>query len=164
MRSSRHWTIAPHGQGAFANAADHLVASGLDALGEFDLALARQQLDRAHLAEIHAHRVVGALGHLLARAGRELGRGGLTDLGAGLLRVVGLDHVDAHLGQHHHGILDLLGGHAVGGQRLVQLVVSDVAALLGRRQHPLDALVVASRSGLSAASSRDSSVSAAFEV
>jgi hypothetical protein len=32
----------------------------LDALGDLDLALARQELDRAHLAHVHAHRVGGA--------------------------------------------------------------------------------------------------------
>ena len=32
----------------------------LDALGDLDLAFARQQLDRAHLAHVHAHRVGGA--------------------------------------------------------------------------------------------------------
>ena len=47
-------------QRAFAQAADHHVAAGLDALGDRDLALARQQLDGAHLAQIHAHWVVGA--------------------------------------------------------------------------------------------------------
>ena len=35
----------------------HLVEAFLDALGDADLALARQQLDRAHLAHVHAHRV-----------------------------------------------------------------------------------------------------------
>ncbi len=49
-----------HGQRAFADAADHHFAAGLDALGDRDLAFARQQLDRAHFAQIHAHRIVGA--------------------------------------------------------------------------------------------------------
>src|SRR3546814_9766399 len=48
------------GQRALADAADHLLAAGLDALGDGDLALARQQFHRAHLAQVHAHRVVGA--------------------------------------------------------------------------------------------------------
>ena len=52
------------GQRAFAQARDHRLAAGLDALGDGDLALARQQLDRAHLAQIHAHRIVGAVGRL----------------------------------------------------------------------------------------------------
>ncbi len=49
-----------NGQRVLADAADHHLAAGLDALGDGDLALARQQLDRPHLAQIHAHRIVGA--------------------------------------------------------------------------------------------------------
>ena len=60
------------GQRALAQAGDHRLAAGLDALGDGDLALARQQLDRAHLAQIHAHGIVGALGGL----GACLGLGG----------------------------------------------------------------------------------------
>ncbi len=72
------------GQRAFAEARDHRLAAGLDALGDGDFALARQQLDRAHLAQIHAHGIVGALAGL-----------GFLDFGDGLLRdldqlVVGL--------------------------------------------------------------------------
>ena len=53
------------GQRAFAQAGDHRLAAGLDALGDGDFAFAREQLDRAHFAQIHAHRIVGALGRLL---------------------------------------------------------------------------------------------------
>ena len=52
------------GERAFAQARDHRLAAGLDPLGDGDFALARQELDRAHLAQIHAHRIVGALGRL----------------------------------------------------------------------------------------------------
>ena len=62
-----------HGQGALAERLEDHVAAGLDALGDLDLALAGQQLDRAHLAQIHAHRVVGAAEILVAdRLGRGL--------------------------------------------------------------------------------------------
>ena len=43
---------------------DHGLAAGLDALGDGDFALAREKLDRAHLAQIHAHGIVGAVGGL----------------------------------------------------------------------------------------------------
>ena len=78
--------------------------------------------------------IVGAA-ELLVLAGR-LGRhhGGLGGLrrggGRGLFLLLGLDHVDAGFRQHGHGVLDLLGGHFVGRQGGVQLVVGDVAALL----------------------------------
>ena len=73
------------GQRAFAQAGDHRLAAGLDALGDGDLALAREQLDRAHVAQVHAHGVVGALGGLGAglRDGRHAG--GRDDDGAARL-------------------------------------------------------------------------------
>ena len=37
----------------------HAPLALLDALGDLDLALAGEQRDRAHLAQVHAHRVVG---------------------------------------------------------------------------------------------------------
>ena len=130
------------GQRAFAQAADHGVAAGLDALGDGDLALAAEQLHRAHLAQVHAHRIVGAV--VGAFLGRGLGDGGLLahrDLAAlrrlGVL--FGLDDVDAHLAQHGEGVLDRLGGDLLGRQDLVQLVHGDVAAGLGLLDELLDA-------------------------
>ena len=55
------------GQRALAQSGDHGLAAGLDALGDGDFALARQQLDRAHLAQIHADGIIGAVGRLRAR-------------------------------------------------------------------------------------------------
>jgi hypothetical protein len=49
---------------------------------------------------------------------------------ASLLLLLSLDHVDAGFRQHGHGVLDLLGGHFVGRQGRIQLVIGDVAALL----------------------------------
>ena len=95
------------GQRAFAETCDHRLAAGLDAFRNRDFAFARQQFHRAHLAQIHADGIVGALAGL-----------GLLDFGDGLLRdldklvvgvVVGLflflvgvglfgfRHVDAHV-------------------------------------------------------------------
>ena len=47
-----------------------------------------------------------------------------------LFLLLGLDDVDAGFRQHRHRVLDLLGGHFVGRQGGVQLVIGDVAALL----------------------------------
>src|SRR5262245_50966727 len=76
------------GKRAFAQARDHRLAAGLDALGNRDFALARQQLDRAHLAQIHTHGIVGALGGLFLLGGRQRLRLGLDDFRAGVVIVV----------------------------------------------------------------------------
>ena len=148
--------VAPDDDGlererALAQARDHRLAAGLDALGDGDLALARQQLHRAHFAQIHAHGIVGALGRLL---GLGLGRDLLLDLDqlaafalgflVGLLalllafvgRLLGLDHVDAHLAEHGEDILDLLRIDLL--RQRVDLVMGDVAALLGGADELLD--------------------------
>ena len=77
------------GQRAFAQARDHRLAAGLDALGDGDFALARQQLDRAHLAQIHAHRIVGAVGRLLLGGRGGDGRAGLLGKLVGVFLGVG---------------------------------------------------------------------------
>ena len=110
------------GKRAFAETCDHRLAAGLNAFGDGDFALAGEQFHRTHLAQIHAHGVVGALGGVLARGlGRELGLD-LDQLAFALLLVVGLlaralifglgffglDHVDAHLAELRQDVLDLL--------------------------------------------------------
>ncbi len=136
-----------------SQAPDHRVAAGLDLLGDGDLALAGEEFDRAHLAQVHAHGVVGAVdGFLLGRCGRPwptiiervdlfLGRLGLL-----VLLVVGrflvLDDVDAHFGDRGHHVLDLLGRHLVLREGLVQFIVGDEAALLGAGEQFLDRRVV----------------------
>ena len=133
------------GQRALAQPADHHVAAGLDALGDGDLALARQQLDAAHLAQVHADRVVGAAeAFLVDVAGRPPRSSSSSSSsrpwrrGLGLLALLALDDLDAHLAEHRHDVLDLLGAVLVGRQHGVQLVEGDVAALLAPRDQPLD--------------------------
>ena len=135
---------------------DHRLAAGLDALGDRDLALAGEKLDRAHLAQVHAHRIVGAVGRLLGRSRGRRRRGSravstrsppsassssAASAAAGLLALfglLGLDDVDAHLRELAEHVLDLVRGELLGGQDLVQLVIGDIAALLGELDHPLD--------------------------
>jgi hypothetical protein len=126
------------GDRAFAQAEDHRVPAGFDPLGDGDLALAAQQLDRTHLAQVHPHRVIGALdGFLLFLDDRTLvERIGLDlVLGGVLLRVdrvlVGFDDIDAHLRDRGHDVLDLVGGHLVLRQCLVQFIDRDDATALG---------------------------------
>jgi len=140
------------GDRAFAQAHDHRVAAGLDALGDGDLALAAEQLDRAHLAQVHPHRVVGALGgFLLLLFGDVAGilvavgvvvLGDLVGfvlavfLGRGVL--VALDDLHAHFRQRGLDVLDLVGAHLALRQRVVELVVGDVALALGLSDQLLD--------------------------
>ena len=50
---------------ALAEPSNHGLTAGLDALRNGDLTLARKEFHRTHLAEIHAHGVVGALNGFL---------------------------------------------------------------------------------------------------
>src|SRR4029079_17868630 len=69
-------------QRAFAEAADHGFAAGLDALCDRNFAFARQQLHRAHFAQIHANRIVGAVGRFLLLGGRKGSAAGRCELAA----------------------------------------------------------------------------------
>ena len=138
------------GQRALAEPADHHVAAGLDALGDGDLALARQQLDAAHLAQVHADRVVGAAEALLVDiAGRAPPPPSLSfssDRGFGLARRAPRRPRSPRLSTTLMPISlsmarvssIMLGGDLVRRQRGVQLVVGDVAALLAAGDQLLD--------------------------
>jgi hypothetical protein len=123
-------------------------------------ALAREQLDRAHFAQIHAHGIVGALGRLLLLGHRQRLGLGLDHLGAGVLLLVVvlvgglfglallafgvfcLDDIDAHLAEHRHDVFDLFRGGRFGRQHGVERVEGDEAALLGGLDHLLDGGIV----------------------
>src|SRR5947209_4211416 len=70
-----------------------------------------------------------AAGFALALLGLGLGR---------LLAFLSFDQVDAELGQHRHGVFDLVRRDLIGRQRGVQLVIGQIAALLAARHHLLD--------------------------
>ena len=107
----------------------------LDALGDLDLALAVEQLDRAHLAQVHAHRVVGLLDGLarflgrLALAGRAAPR---RPIGVG-------DDLDAELSELLVDELEILrrGGRLVRQDR-VDFLVEQVALLPTALDEQLD--------------------------
>jgi len=50
----------------------------------------------------------------------------------------GFRHVDAHVREHRHDVLDLFGRGGVGGQHFVELIEGHEAALLGLLDHLLD--------------------------
>src|SRR5215470_17034802 len=85
-----HQLVAPNDDGlerqrTFAQARDYRLAAGLDALGNGNLALARQQLDRAHIAQVHAHGIVRALRRLGRLRDRRNGRSGRYRTAAGIV-------------------------------------------------------------------------------
>ena len=86
---------------------EHAHLAALNALGDFDFALAGEQRDRAHLAQVHAHRVVG----FFQRAGRQVQ---LNVFALFQLEVL----VAAELGAVQQ--VDALG--ADGGNQIVQIV------------------------------------------
>ena len=124
-----------HGERAFAQAADHLLPAGLDAFGDFDLAFAGQQLDRAHLAQIHAHRIVGPA-DVVRDVALALGRlaGAVRLL---LVRAFGIDHVDAHHRKAGQNVFALFVGDPVGRNGGVDLLFGEIALLLAFRDQLL---------------------------
>ena len=135
---------------AGADRLDHVAQAFLDALGDLDLALAREQLDRAHLAHVHAHRVGGAAEFGVDRRQRRLGL--LLDVlvGLGHRRGVGGDEqrllvgrlvvdLDAHVAEGRDDGFDLLGVDQVVGQVVVDLGVGEEAALLAELDQVLEA-------------------------
>src|SRR5215472_14483242 len=125
--------------------AAHRVQSLLDALGDADLALAREELDGAHLAHVHAHRIGGTPQLGVERGER---RGGLFDrllvrrrgrlggeqrLGIRCLLV----HRNAHVVNGVDDVFDLLRIDDLGGQVIVHLCVGEIALLLAARNQQL---------------------------
>ncbi len=126
------------GDGGLHDDARHQRLSVFDALGDLDLALARQKGNLTHLSQIHAHRVACAP----QDAGLEIGllllflflpfdplleRAVLqSDL---LLRI---DDLDIHFAEHAHDIVELIGGDHVRGQQIVDFVVGEEPLLLAQ--------------------------------
>ena len=115
------------------NRLDDRELAALDAPRDLDLALAGEQRDGAHLAQIHADRVVG----LVERAGREIE---LELLGAlrrpidrldvvAQIFLVGIDDFDAGAAEDAEELVEFVRRRDVGRQRLVDLVVEEVALL-----------------------------------
>ena len=108
--------------------------AALDAARDLDFALAREQRHGAHLAQVHADRIVG----LVERARREVE---LELLGAfrrpvdrldvvAQVFLVGVDDLDAGAAERVEEIVELVGRGDFRRQQLVDLVVEEVALLL----------------------------------
>ena len=125
-----------------------LVQAVLDALGDFDLTLARQELDRTHFTHVHAHRV-GRAAELGVNTGqRRLGFfGGIVVVGYrgigqqqrfGIRRL--LVHRDTHVVDHVDDVFDLLGIDDIVRQVVVDLGIGQETLLLAARNQILELL------------------------
>ena len=110
--------------------------AALDALGDLDFALAGEQGDGAHLAQVHADGVVG----LLEGAGGEVeldvvglfaGLGLVLVALAGELGVAGED-VDALGVDGGEQVVEVVGRGDVAGQEVVDLTIGEIALLFAR--------------------------------
>jgi hypothetical protein len=139
-----------NGGGRGADRLHHGHQAAFDALGDLDLAFPRQQLHRAHLAHVHAHRVGGAAEFAVHRAQRGFcgflgfffgGAGGRAvgqDEGFRIRRLFVHRHTQVVQGgdDGFHGFrVDELVGQMVG-----DLAVRQVAARLAQLDQGLQAL------------------------
>src|SRR6266702_1198639 len=124
----------------------HRIKAFLDALGDADLAFAREQLHSTHLAHVHAHRVGGAA---QLRIERSQGGGRLLDsLFVSRLRRLGLQqrlgirclfvHRNAHVVDRIDDVFNLLRIHDLGGQMVIHLGIGQVALLLAAGNQKLE--------------------------
>ncbi len=104
--------------------------AALDALGDFDFALAGEQGDGAHLAEVHADGVVG----LLKGAGREVELyvvGLFAGLGLVLVAIasefISGEDIDALGVDGGEKVIEIVGGGDVTGEKVVDLAVGEIA-------------------------------------
>ena len=102
--------------------------AALDALGDGHFAFAREEGHGAHLAEIHAHRIVGLVQR--ARGQIELGfvaRAFTIEVLVAAVGLVGIDDLDARGTEGVEQIVEFLRRGDLGRQDLVDLVVEQIA-------------------------------------
>jgi len=129
------------GHRAVGDGGNHFILAGFDAFGDLHFALAGEQGDGAHFAEIHADRVVdgdvvrfGFGGGFLATAVALA-----VDLLGGLPVFRGRVHdIDFILTKQVHEVVNLIGRHQVGGQNIVDFLVGQVAFLLPQGDQLVD--------------------------
>jgi len=136
------------GGGRLRDRGHHLVEAAFDALGDFDLALAREQFDRAHFAHVHAHRVGGAAKLAVHRGERGLGFffgfffGGRSRAGVGQQQRFGVGRLlidrHAHVVEQRHHDFERFGLGQLVGQVVVDFAVRQVAARLAELDQGLE--------------------------
>ena len=158
--------VAPDNDGlkckrAFAQTGNHGFAASLNALGNGNLAFARQKFHRTHFAQIHPHRIVRAVGARGGFGGFCDRRSRRTVFGLGFIVVIGrcrvsisvivgviviraviFDDRNAHFREHGHDVFDLLGSKLFRRQNSVQRIICNKTDFFGGLNHTLDLPVV----------------------
>ena len=124
-----------------------LIFAVFDFLGDLDFALAAEQRHRAHLAQIHAHRIAGLADHVAVDVAVDLFLfffffGKLVAGTAERDPLVGVDDFDVHFAEDRHDIVDLVRRDHLGWQHIVDVVVGQIALLLAQVDELLDLLQI----------------------
>ncbi len=107
----------------------------LDALGDLDLALARQQRDGTHLAEVHADGVVGLFQRAWGQVKLDVGVfrtffALLFTVLATAAAAIAREHVNALGVDGRQQVVQVVGGGDVTGQQIIDLTVGEIALFL----------------------------------
>ena len=120
----------------------HAQLAALDALGDFNFAFAREQRNRAHLAQIHADRIVGFLQSARARdrvpCPRRLRSRRIScrpDLGP-------LEHINALRADGGQQVLEVVGRMHVVRDQIVHLVIGEITLLFSHIDQFFDIVVL----------------------
>src|SRR5581483_5652673 len=92
-----------------------------DLLGDFDFAFAAEERDRAHLAQIHAHRIAGLADEIPVHVAVDF-----------LLFLFLLGKIFARAAEDRHHVVDLVRRDHFRRQHVVHVVVSEIALLLAQ--------------------------------
>ncbi len=120
--------LADH-DGRARNRLEHAHLAALDALGDLHFAFARKQRHGAHLAQIHAHRVIG----LLQRSRRQIQLNVLPLLQLEFLvagELGSVEQVDALRADGRDQIVQIVGRANLIRQRVVHFAVGQIALFL----------------------------------
>ena len=103
-----------------------------DALGDLDLFLAGQQRYGAHLLQVHAHRVVDLAVQIFALSLRlAIGRFAFALFALGNRHfTTGIDDLNIHLAEHQHQLVDLIRGHHLRRQNIIDFIIGEKALYL----------------------------------
>jgi hypothetical protein len=120
--------------------AAEIILGVFDAFGNLHFLFAGEQGDLAHLLEVHAHRVVQRV-----QPGLLLFLLGLDSLNVVQLGLV--NDFDLEVAELREDVLDVLGGGQVVRQRFVQVVIGEIALLMGQADQLFDLIGHAHVSG-----------------